>query len=712
MEEVESNFTKLGVEPASDSAGDSVCSLSVQIDVLYNDEHLAIVWKPANVATHRKPGVQNGSVNQYFLSDLLRYVLPQAKEGAEMLIVTRLEKAIPGLVVVAKSKEVYQALRHLASDKKIVTTYFGVCHGRVGKGKPGSQLCLELPIDNWAAITSCRVVDVFRTNSNPEGYLSLVELRGLVNHLCAAQQFRIHLYANGNPLVGNIHWTHPLSGRVETPASSALESRQRICLALVGLELRHPVKGEKVKVNIAIPDDFSSILNSEQAAFTAHHPPSGPPTEALRSPSPHLENAMSRLADNISSSLEDNECFFFGLQYLSHPLYALPTALTELITNAAIDLLRRKILELETGRRVLVLDLGAEAGMSCAQVLLGLDDDERKRVLIFGVCSSKDVYEIAVQNVALSELQENVVLYPGNWTMAGSQSPLLHAIQEWVYENASEQGCGVDLVMSSNIPWISQSEWTALHRPPFNKVDKRSYVSGVGGLESYSRLLDVSKSLLRLNVDLHNQHQSEKDSKTGKGLFLKPENGALSLASPSPMEMAASGEFSKAYPNHAPDASGSSNLLKRQSSLMQRKYSLSKVLKSYGSGYNSEGWGSLGRKDRPLDANSPVRGELEGGAPFGAESAVVGASGGSQKRENVVFDGLPEPPTTVFQQYSDVVARRKPVWNPEQTVLLIGVPSVRKSAIVDDIFASWKVDEERSDDCFTVLLASFARQMF
>jgi 23S rRNA pseudouridine1911/1915/1917 synthase len=181
----------------------------------YEDEHLAVVYKPPGI--HTKAGTNR---KYAALEDALPAELspPRLACGAEMddalsapLVMHRLDVPVSGLCLVAKTRA---AARHLAAQfeqRRVVKTYHALLVGDPAPaGAPAAARTISAPVDGMAAETEFDVLDV--TPHAQWGTLSTVRLRPKTGR---THQLRIHAAAElGCPIVGDdLYWPAAASAR-------------------------------------------------------------------------------------------------------------------------------------------------------------------------------------------------------------------------------------------------------------------------------------------------------------------------------------------------------------------------------------------------------------------------------------------------------------------------------------------------------------------
>jgi len=218
----------------------------LDLRILWEDEHLLVVDKPAGVVVHPAPGHTTGT--------LVQGLLDAGAEGGEEDrpgIVHRLDRDTSGLLVVSRSEEAHRKLQELVRKRKLTREYLALVAGRphsragtvdapIGRDRHDR---LRHSLDTTTpreAVTHFEVVELLT------GYALLrVRLESGRTH-----QIRVHLGAIDLPVAGD-----PLYG---VPGALGLE---RQFLHATRLAFPHPLTGEPVDVESPLPPDLVDALS-------------------------------------------------------------------------------------------------------------------------------------------------------------------------------------------------------------------------------------------------------------------------------------------------------------------------------------------------------------------------------------------------------------------------------------------------------------------
>lgn len=230
---------------ATGAAGPVAESEPRALDVIYEDEWLAVVDKPAGLVVHPAPGHPDGTLVDALKARGTTWSLLGGAERAG--IVHRLDRDTSGLLVVAKTEAAHRALADQLHRRTLGRTYWAVVHGgfREETGTIDAPIARDRRerkrmgvVDGGrAAITDFRVTERFGGMTGLE-----VRLRTGRTH-----QIRVHMAYIRHPIAGD-----PLYGRGGVPGRPALHAAQ--------LSFLHPLDQTPRTFNSSLPDDLAAFL--------------------------------------------------------------------------------------------------------------------------------------------------------------------------------------------------------------------------------------------------------------------------------------------------------------------------------------------------------------------------------------------------------------------------------------------------------------------
>ena len=216
----------------------------IPLDILFEDDHLIAVNKPAGMVIHPAPGHPNGT----FVNALLGH----CKELAPSLdplrpgIVHRLDRETSGVLIAAKTTLAHQKLVQQFSSRKMKKLYLAICLGRPTNGM------INLPIGRHP--TQRKEMAVVKEGKEAISQIHLLAAKDLFSlvqitpQTGRTHQIRVHLKHLSCPILGD-----SLYGSQHTNTSLGV-SRQ--LLHAYRLELTHPITGAALSLIAPIPPDI------------------------------------------------------------------------------------------------------------------------------------------------------------------------------------------------------------------------------------------------------------------------------------------------------------------------------------------------------------------------------------------------------------------------------------------------------------------------
>jgi 23S rRNA pseudouridine1911/1915/1917 synthase len=235
----------------------------IAVPVVYEDEYLAVIDKPAGISVHPGAGRTSGTLVSALLFRGMRL---SEKPGTDRPgIVHRLDKDTSGLIVVAKDDRAYDGLKSQFMAHTVHRVYRGVCWGRVGPdretietlmarhGRDRTRMTTRTAVGR-KAITEYIVVERFEQMTYAE-----FRLRTGRTH-----QIRVHMASRGYPIVGDPTYGSAKAARNLTRRRliDAVAALGRQALHAASLGFIHPVTGETMSFESDLPPDIAELLEA------------------------------------------------------------------------------------------------------------------------------------------------------------------------------------------------------------------------------------------------------------------------------------------------------------------------------------------------------------------------------------------------------------------------------------------------------------------
>jgi 23S rRNA pseudouridine955/2504/2580 synthase len=233
-----------------------------EFPVLFEDDHLLAIDKPAGVAVHGGSGVSFGVIEQ----------LRQARPAARMLeLVHRLDRETSGILLVAKRRSALVKLQDQFRERETGKTYLALVTG----DWPASKKVIDVPLhkylqadgerrvkvvakddpDGMRAIT---LVKVARNVPAQSGIPSVFTLLEVTIKTGRTHQIRVHLASQGHPIAGDDKY-----GDFELNKALHKRGLKRMFLHAWRLRFAHPQSGEPVAVESPLPAELAGFVAQE-----------------------------------------------------------------------------------------------------------------------------------------------------------------------------------------------------------------------------------------------------------------------------------------------------------------------------------------------------------------------------------------------------------------------------------------------------------------
>lgn len=223
--------------------------LEVEIEILYEDADVVVIYKPAGVLSHSK-GVFNP---EYTVADFAQTKLTEKSENDRAGIVHRLDRATSGVMVLAKHNEAHAFLQKQFAARRTKKTYIAVVEGIIKQDKYE----VDLPIAR-----NPKKPQTFRIHRSGKSAQTLIEV---TERLANATVLELSPYTGRTHQlrVHCAHIHHPIVGDGLYDAKEVFDSK-RILLHAYSLEITLPSKERKTFI-APMPQDMSSYIHEHHA---------------------------------------------------------------------------------------------------------------------------------------------------------------------------------------------------------------------------------------------------------------------------------------------------------------------------------------------------------------------------------------------------------------------------------------------------------------
>ena len=222
---------------------------NIPLDILYEDEHIIVINKPANLVVHPAAGnwkstLVNGLI--YHCKNLKSQITDNIRPG----IVHRLDKDTTGIIIAVKTELAHQKMIEMFSQRKVEKTYLALCVGKVKDTTLSAPIARHPVNRKQMAIleTGKEAITQFKTLAT-DGNFSLVLAKPTTGR---THQIRVHLKHLFSPILGDI-----IYGSKKINDKHQIFSQQ---LHAYQIKFLHPITLEKMHFQAPIPEKMQIFL--------------------------------------------------------------------------------------------------------------------------------------------------------------------------------------------------------------------------------------------------------------------------------------------------------------------------------------------------------------------------------------------------------------------------------------------------------------------
>jgi 23S rRNA pseudouridine1911/1915/1917 synthase len=234
---------------------------ALPLTVVFEDEHLAVIDKPAGLVVHPAPGHWDDTLVNALVAR--GTTLAGGAEGRPG-IVHRLDRDTSGLMLVAKTDLAHRRLGAAIAARRVRRTYAALTWGHLDSG----VLRIDQPIARHPSDRKRMLVSpkgrAARTDAQVIAKFENVDLLRLELHTGRTHQIRVHLEHVGHPVVGDPVYggggSRRISGAARHAAERIARAAPRQALHAAALAFRHPVSGAPVEFRSEWPSDLRPAL--------------------------------------------------------------------------------------------------------------------------------------------------------------------------------------------------------------------------------------------------------------------------------------------------------------------------------------------------------------------------------------------------------------------------------------------------------------------
>jgi len=238
----------------------------IPLDIVFEDDYLAVVNKPAGLVTHPGAGNYSGTLVNALIHHFEKLASGSGYERPG--IVHRLDKNTSGLILVAKTDDIYLKLQQQMQKREIKRTYLALICGHVreeegvidlpiGRSLKDRKKMIVTNVGSRKSKTSYKLKDRFRS----------YDLLEVLLHTGRTHQIRVHFSHLGHPVFGDPDyggrhkWHRGIFAPERQLAKRLLDIIGRQALHAQQLEFTHPVNEQTILLEADVPQDFKQVLD-------------------------------------------------------------------------------------------------------------------------------------------------------------------------------------------------------------------------------------------------------------------------------------------------------------------------------------------------------------------------------------------------------------------------------------------------------------------
>jgi 23S rRNA pseudouridine1911/1915/1917 synthase len=242
----------------------------IPLDIVYEDESIAVVNKPAGMSVHAGSGKDEAGNRGTMVNALLHRFNGLSTIGGELRpgIVHRLDKETSGLVLVAKSDLAHRKLAEQFARREVKKTYIALVHGWPKMTKGTINAAISRDMVRRARMTTRRAgqsrpgreaITHWQVTKQLEGEYGKFSLLEVKIETGRTHQIRVHLSSIGHPVAGDTLYGAP-GPKSYGGTAPEVASLKRNFLHAFAIQFRHPISDRPLSLQQPLPAELSDFL--------------------------------------------------------------------------------------------------------------------------------------------------------------------------------------------------------------------------------------------------------------------------------------------------------------------------------------------------------------------------------------------------------------------------------------------------------------------
>lgn len=238
---------------------------NIPLDIVFEDEFLAVINKPAGMVVHPGAGVQTGTLANAIAFHFAESFAEQNRQDPDSIrigIVHRLDKDTSGLIVVAKTDEIHEALSEQFRERQVYKSYIALVHGspeqKIGKVEAPIGRNKHNRLRMKVATHGRSALSLWKVRKRYDKFTLLdIEIKTGRTH-----QIRVHTAYINHPVVGDEIYNEGRDNTImDHTVRNAIASMPRFFLHAEQLSFTHPKTQERMEFTQPLPKELNEFLD-------------------------------------------------------------------------------------------------------------------------------------------------------------------------------------------------------------------------------------------------------------------------------------------------------------------------------------------------------------------------------------------------------------------------------------------------------------------